>query len=69
MSLIVSGVCAPGYTGSECTECAADTYKDTAGSQACSSCPSGSSTNGNTGSTAVTACGLCFPLIYGQEGI
>ena len=63
MSLTVSGVCAAGYTGAGCTECAADTYKDTAGSQDCTSCLSGSSTNGDTGSTAVTACGLCFPLI------
>lgn len=54
--------CAPGFTGSQCTSCAAGTYKSTVGSGACTACPANSTSDAN--STDVSDC-LCAAGLYG----
>lgn len=63
-----TATCGPGLTGSGCTPCPANTYKDIAASTAaCIACTSNSGTNSATGQTAFTDC-LCNPGYTGPNG-
>ena len=50
-------VCPVGKTGSPCSDCPVNTYKDEIGAGSCTPCMNSKTTNGMTGATAASACG------------
>ena len=53
--------CFAGYTltGTTCTKCAMNTYKDSVDNGTCTACTEGKTTNGTTGARKATQCGKC----------